>query len=104
MEPHEILRVPRDASEEQIKAAYRAEAKKAHPDHNQGQGAERFHRIASAYDRLSREARRRAATRSSARRTSSHFRAEPRVTTTFRVGHPFKLPTVSLKNIFSLAA
>ena len=49
-----ILAVPRDASAEDIRRAYRALAKKHHPDLNPGNkiAEERFKAIASAYDIL----------------------------------------------------
>lgn len=53
--PYDVLGVARDATPEQIKAAYRRLAKKHHPDLNPGDkaAADRFKEIAAAYDLLS---------------------------------------------------
>lgn len=53
-DPYKILGVDRNASEEDIRKAYRALAKKYHPDLNveDKTAAERFKEIASAYDIL----------------------------------------------------
>ncbi len=52
---YEVLGVPRDADEAQIKKAYRRLAMKFHPDRNAGQeqAAERFKEVQEAYDVLS---------------------------------------------------
>ncbi|MEA2285613.1 MAG: curved DNA-binding protein, partial [Solirubrobacteraceae bacterium] len=50
---YEALGVPRDASEEDIRGAYRRLARKNHPDVNKEPGAEdRFKEISEAYDVL----------------------------------------------------
>jgi DnaJ-class molecular chaperone len=53
--PYEVLGVAQDASEEQIRAAYRKLAKRHHPDLNPGnkEAEARFKEISAAYDLLS---------------------------------------------------
>ncbi len=51
MEPHRVLGVPVGASEEEIKRAYRALAKRFHPDARQGSVA-RFLEVQDAYEAL----------------------------------------------------
>jgi DnaJ-class molecular chaperone len=52
VDPYKVLGVARSASDEVIRKAYRALAKKLHPDLNPGDAAaaERFKEVASAYD------------------------------------------------------
>lgn len=57
---YDILGVPRDASERQIKKAFHKLALKYHPDRNKDPGAEaKFREMAEAYETLSDEKRRR---------------------------------------------
>lgn len=48
---HEILGVPRDASRDEIKAAYRDRLKDVHPDHDNG-SQEAFKRVKDAYEAM----------------------------------------------------
>ncbi|AIQ14242.1 DnaJ domain-containing protein [Paenibacillus durus] len=59
---YELLDVGRDASEAEIKRAYRKLAKKYHPDTNQGskEAAQKFKQIHEAYETLRSEASRQA--------------------------------------------
>jgi len=54
-DPYEVLGVPRDASADEIKSAYRRLARKYHPDVNPGDSAaeEQFKEVGSAYSVLS---------------------------------------------------
>lgn len=60
-DPYELLGVARDASQADIKKAYRALAKKLHPDVNPGDESveQRFKEVTAAYDLLSDTERRR---------------------------------------------
>lgn len=50
MSPYEVLGIPQDAKGPQIKAAYRRQSAKVHPD--KGGSAEAFRRVREAYDVL----------------------------------------------------
>lgn len=53
-DPYEVLGVPRGASEDEIKTAYRRLAKKYHPDLNPGDptAAQKMNEVNQAYDRI----------------------------------------------------
>jgi curved DNA-binding protein CbpA len=55
MDPYEILGIAKNATQEEIKKAYRREAMKWHPDrcNNSSEARERFHQAADAYKFLS---------------------------------------------------
>jgi molecular chaperone DnaJ len=59
-DPYQVLGVSRDASEEEIKKAYRALSRKYHPDANinnpnKGQAEERFKQVQQAYAQIMKE-------------------------------------------------
>lgn len=51
MDPYNTLNIPIDATQAEVKAAYRKAAQQSHPDRNGGD-AEAFHEIMKAYDIL----------------------------------------------------
>lgn len=53
MDPYKILEVPRSASDDEIKKAYRKLSKKYHPDNKQTGDEEKFKEISNAYEVLS---------------------------------------------------
>jgi curved DNA-binding protein CbpA len=55
-----VLGVPQDADADTIRRAFRALARRYHPDAGQGSSAERFRQIATAYETLTDPIRRQA--------------------------------------------
>lgn len=54
-DPYTILNVSRDASDDDIKKAYRSMAKKMHPDVNGGKTTKEFQEVQSAYEQIQKE-------------------------------------------------
>ncbi len=59
-DPYEVLGIPRNASDEEIKKAYRSLSRKYHPDANvnnpnAAQAEERFKQVQAAYDQIMKE-------------------------------------------------
>jgi len=73
--PYEILGVPRDASDKDIKAAYRQLAMQFHPDRNKGsaEAEEKFKQVNEAYESIKDADKRRAFDTSVHYRTASDF-------------------------------
>ncbi len=55
---YQILGIPEDADEQQVRSAYRLLAKRYHPDAGEGSSAARFRAVRDAYDILSDPGRR----------------------------------------------
>jgi molecular chaperone DnaJ len=53
-----VLGIPRDAHEEMIRSAYRALARRYHPDRGSGSSPEKFRQVNEAYETLIHSARR----------------------------------------------
>ena len=53
-DPYKVLGLSRDASDEEVKRAYRALAKKYHPDLNPGdqEAAQKMQEVNEAYDQI----------------------------------------------------
>jgi curved DNA-binding protein CbpA len=53
-DPYEVLGVPRDASDAELRVAYRQLVQRHHPDHNSGsvESARRFEEVQEAYARV----------------------------------------------------
>lgn len=73
--PYEVLGVPRDASDKDIKAAFRHLAMKFHPDRNKGsaEAEEKFKQVNEAYEAIKDEDKRRSFDTSVHYRTASDF-------------------------------
>jgi DnaJ domain len=74
-DPYQVLGVPRDASDEEVRSAYRRLAQLHHPDHNGGslEAARRFEEVQDAYAEIVR--RRRGAP--AAQRATSQAHVDP---------------------------
>lgn len=55
LEPYTVLGLPRGASLPEVRRAYRRLAQESHPDTNGPSGVDRFIRVQSAYEAISRE-------------------------------------------------
>ena len=55
LEPYTVLGLPRGASNTEVRRAYRRLAQESHPDTNGPAGVDRFIRVQSAYEAISRE-------------------------------------------------
>ena len=53
-----VLGIPRDADEEMIRSAYRALARRYHPDRGSGSSPDKFRQVNEAYETLIHSARR----------------------------------------------
>jgi|SRR4029453_6980652 curved DNA-binding protein CbpA len=74
-DPHSVLGITPQASEREIRSAYRALAKKLHPDTGAGSSEEKFRAIQDAYEVLSDPEKRRSYNR--ARQRAAAVRCAP---------------------------
>ena len=58
MDFYTVLGIPRDADEEMIRSAYRALARRYHPDRGSGSSTEKFRQVNEAYETLIQNSRR----------------------------------------------
>ena len=54
-EPYSVLGLPRGASDQEVRRAYRRLAQESHPDTNGPEGIDRFITVKNAYEAISRE-------------------------------------------------
>lgn len=108
--PYDVLGVPADASESDIRRAFRALAKELHPDvaGNDAARTERFKEVAAAYDTLSDTDKRAAYDRSQVRRSAgprvwnNNFRARAEQTQDGRTGpRPPPNQDLDLEDLFT---
>ena len=83
-DPYEVLRISPDATQREVKQAYRNLAMKFHPDHNQGrpEAAERFKQIQQAYETLT-------GRRKDSRISANNFFHRGPLPSFFKNEHPF---------------
>jgi len=95
-DPYEVLGISRDATQRQVKQAYRRLALKFHPDHNPGrpEAAERFKQVQVAYENLS-------ARRKPGRTSVTAFSRETYTSPFFEYEHPFFSFYRTVKNHFN---
>jgi curved DNA-binding protein CbpA len=104
-----VLGVAREASDEAIRQAFRALARRYHPDAGTGSSVERFRQVVDAYETLSDPARRRAYDHSlagsrlrpmSPQRVSVRFAPEPLIPESPRRTVTLRGPVVMRDDIF----
>lgn len=95
-DPYEVLGISRDATQRQVKQAYRRLALKFHPDHNLGRpkAAERFKQVQVAYENLT-------ARRKPGRTSLTAFSRETYASPFFEYEHPFFSFYRAVKNHFN---
>ena len=95
-DPYKVLGIAKDATQRQVKQAYRCLAKKFHPDHNPGrpQATERFKQVQVAYENLT-------ARRKPGRTSLTAFSREMYASPFFEYEHPFFTFYRAVKNHFN---
>jgi len=97
-----VMGVPRDATPEQIKAAYRKLARKYHPDVSKEPGAEeKFKEVAEAYETLKDPQKRAAYDQLGSHRAGQDFRPPPGWEKQFGGDGAFSFEDLDLSDLFS---